>query len=187
YRDARAVQEKLVQTDPSKADHHSDLGHTLNNLGVVLGQLGHLDEALAVLERAVAEERTAFDRPPQGPGYRRGLNSAYGSLMEVQRALGRPGDSFALALERRKLWPGNAAELVRVAGDMALTASVGKDKASPEEQAERQRYADEAVATLRQALEAGYPNPQRLESDPHLASLRGREDFQELLTAFKKQ
>jgi serine/threonine-protein kinase len=186
YRDARAVQEKLVQADPARVEHHNDLGHTLNNLGVILGQLGHLDEALGVLEQAVAEERLAFDRMPQAPGYRRALNNAYGSLGEVQRALGHPADAFAPALERRKLWPGNATELVRVAGDMALTAAKDKDKASPKEQAERQRYADEAIAILRQALEAGYPNPERLESDPHLASLRSREDFQELIAAFKK-
>ena len=52
--------------------------------------------------------------------------------IDQMRALKLDGmaDAFVAALERRKLWPGNAAELVRVAGDMALTASAGKDKAS---------------------------------------------------------
>ncbi len=155
----------------------------------MLSQLGRHDEALPVLHEAVRQQRLAFDRAPHVLRYRQALSTHYATLAETARALGRPGDAAVALRERRALWPDEPRELVRVAGDLALTAAVvGKGKAdlTPEENAERDGYAEEAVAVLRQAVAVGFRDGDRLQKDPNLAVLRGRGDFQELLAGLRK-
>ena len=48
----------------------------------------------------------------------------------------------------------------------------GKADPSADEQAQRQRYADEALATLRRAVELGYRDADRLKKDPDFELLR---------------
>ncbi len=71
-----------------------------------------------------------------------------------------------------------------MARELALTADVvgrGQAELSPAQAAQRHRHADEALATLRQAVRQGYRDAERLRRDRALAALRGRADFQELL------
>ena len=90
-----------------------------------------------------------------------------------------------LARKRRDLWPDDPAELVSAAADLACAAArssaAGKADLTAQEKALRRRYADEAVATLRQAVELGYRDAERLRKDPALDSLRTRDDFRGLL------
>ena len=53
-----------------------------------------------------------------------------------------------------------------------------------EEQAERLRCADRALEALRRAAAGGYRDAARLRSEPDLALLREREDFQGLLAEY---
>ncbi len=80
--------------------------------------------------------------------------------------------------------PADAGVEYAVACDLARAAAlVGKGKPEPSEaeQSERNRYADLAMAALRQAVDCGFRDRQRLQTDRALEPLRGREDFQKLL------
>ena len=51
----------------------------------------------------------------------------------------------------------------------------------------RRLYADRAIAVLRRAVRGGFLNADILLSDPDLASIRGRDDFQEIVKELEKQ
>src|SRR5207302_11490097 len=61
------------------------------------------------------------------------------------------------------------------------TVSAGKQEPAKQEAAEARRSGAAAVKALRQAVAAGYDNAHQLKTDPRLAPLRKREDFQKLL------
>jgi eukaryotic-like serine/threonine-protein kinase len=63
------------------------------------------------------------------------------------------------------------------------SALVGAEnpKPPPSERAERQALLDQAVATLKKAIAAGFADFAFLQKDTDLDPLRGRADFQELM------
>jgi eukaryotic-like serine/threonine-protein kinase len=185
FQGARSKQEKLVAADPDSHDLHSELGATLAELSRVLGHLNRADEALAERRAAVAQDKTAFEQAPQVPGYRRALAEQYRALAEAAHETGEALDALQ---EARKLWPGNAQELFRLACDLAAAGDrVGKDKTelSEREQAERQRCDDLALDTLREAAAAGFSDAGRLQKEPRLARLRQRPAFQDVLAGLR--
>jgi serine/threonine-protein kinase len=189
YEKSRDLLEKLVRDHPKNLDFRADLGRTLNNLGLTYGQLGQIEASLAALRQAVEHQRVAFAAAPHAPRYRRALSNHYGALAEVERKKGKPSAAAAALLERRRLWPSNPDELFRVAVDQAQTAAAvgrGRERLSAEEQEERDRYADQAVETLRQARAAGLRDREAVEKHPDLTLLRDRPEFSKLMSEFRK-
>jgi hypothetical protein len=58
---------------------------------------------------------------------------------------------------------------------------------TPVELAERRRYADRALAVLRQAVALGLKDAQAVRRDPDMAPLRGRPDFERLVAELAKR
>jgi tetratricopeptide (TPR) repeat protein len=188
YRQARLVQEKLVKADPANLSFRHDLSETLGNLGLALGRLGQLNEARQLLRQGVEHERFAFTRAPEVGSFRWSLSRRLTGLASVERAAGQPAAAAAAVRESHKLWKGNASALKRTAVELAMVAAVvgrGKKVLSEAEQAEARGYEDEALAVLREALAAGYRDFAHLDTNPDLAGLRRRGDWQKLLDAFK--
>ncbi|MCI0463339.1 MAG: protein kinase [Gemmataceae bacterium] len=184
FEQARALQEKLVSDHPDNPEYRSRLGKTLNNFGLLRLNQQRLDDARPFARRAIEEQRQALARVPQSGAYRGTLTSHHRLLLEIELAAGRPAEAVATTLERRQLWPRDGNELYRVAVDLARAlALVGKDRESlsPEQQAQRARYGDQVVETLRQAIAAGFGDLQRLREDAYLEPVRSRGDFQKLL------
>lgn len=181
---ARAIAEKLVRASPANMDDRSNLGAALNNEGVLLAANGRMHEALTVYQQAIVHQQLAYDRAPEVKQYRQFLSNHLFGFSSVSRRLGQPDAAAAAALQRRQLWPGNPTELVRVAAEIAMCIPLlakGQTERSPEEQAERSRYADQAMDALRQSIAAGYTDFSRLQKAPEFAPLRARADFQQLL------
>jgi tetratricopeptide (TPR) repeat protein len=181
---AREIQERLVKANPDRYEYRHDLARTLDLTAQTLNEDGRPGEALADLHQAVEQERLALARAPAVARYSRALAGHYGTLAEAARAAGRPGESAAALLEQRRLYHDQPQELYRIACELVQTVRVagqGKAEPSAEEQAQRRHCADLAVETLREALAHGYRDLDRLRSDPALAELRDRDDFQGLL------
>ena len=66
----------------------------------------------------------------------------------------------------------------------ALLAGLGGDAKSGVTKAEAAAFADQAVASLRDAISAGWNWPNELK-EPDFEPLRGRDDFQKLLAEMK--
>jgi eukaryotic-like serine/threonine-protein kinase len=186
---ARALLTKLAADVPDTPLYASRLGGVLNNMGLALLPLKRFDEARRLLNEALEYQRKAIARAPQVGSYRRTLSKHYGTLTEIELAAGRPAEAVAAARERAELWPMDPQVQYLVGVDLAGAAALvgkGKERLSPEEEAERTGYADLAMAALRRAVAVGFRDRQRLEQNPALAPLREREDFRQLLDRLGK-
>jgi serine/threonine-protein kinase len=185
YQQSREIQEKLVAASPDHLGYRNELATTLVNLGIVQAQLDQFDDGLATLHHGIELQRVTFERAPQVPAYRHTLHALYGSLAEVERAAGHPDLAVDATLERQKLWPDNPTELFNAGRELTMAArKVGKGRAqlSDNERAERDKYCGLAVAALRQAVEHGFKDVERMRKDPDLELLRGRDEFEKLLS-----
>jgi tetratricopeptide (TPR) repeat protein len=141
---------------------------------------GHRADALSALQRH-AEALKDYDKlvelapEPERP------------LRRSTRAVGRirAGQVAAAIEEAEELAKkGDSVVLYNVACVYALASKSTKaNPISPELQA---KYAERAVALLRQAVAKGYRNAHEMKNDDDLKSLRPRDDFQKLLREIQK-
>ena len=68
----------------------------------------------------------------------------------------------------------------------AAAADTGQKDLSADEATARQHVADQAVATLREAMAAGFAAPEEIRKDPDLESVRRHPEFRELLAELTK-
>jgi serine/threonine-protein kinase len=184
FQKARAIQEELVRQEPDDIEHRANLGRTLNNLAINLWVRNRVPEFRQVIEQALDNARFLVKRQPAATVHRQLLNAHLGVLAEVEWRLGRAKESVDATLVRRKLWPDRGWEWYRAGAEIARAAGVvGKrEKAlTPALEAEKRRYLDLAMDSLRGAASLGFRDAGRLRRDPDLAALRDRADFRALL------
>ena len=105
-------------------------------------------------------------------------------LGQYYRAVDRPAEAAATALKRRRERPNDPKQLFAAACDLAACVPLvgqGATQLTGDQEAERTKYADEAVETLRQAVKSGFKNAKSLRETETLAPLRDRADFQDLI------
>jgi WD40 repeat protein/tetratricopeptide (TPR) repeat protein len=183
---ALTIRERLVKESPEVPDLHSDLGATLNDLGIVLRDSGRLKEARRLLEEAVTHQRAALQKNPGHPTYRLFLRIHYFYLAET---LVRSGDhAEASRLAGRVVQGAPDPRMGGFWGAGLLARCMTLVEKDPRLSAERRRqlgqsYGDAALKFLRQAIEGGFKITGSLKDHPDLKPLRGRPDFQKLVTA----
>jgi serine/threonine-protein kinase len=189
FEEARRIQEGLVREQPDNIEFRWDLGLTLNNLGFNWMVRRQPARARAFVQQAIASSRVLVQRAPEIARHRGLLSTHYGLLGEIERRLGRPAAAAEAVRARAGLWPDGALDLFKCAIEMARVGGiVGKGRAalSAEEQAQRQRYHDEAMALLRRSARLGFADVQWLRDDHDLGPLRGRPDFPAVAAAVEK-
>jgi tetratricopeptide (TPR) repeat protein len=129
-----------------------------------------LTDALRLLP-APASQGIAIDSYPDGDSI-----LALVMLGKFYRDRGRLADAFELARRRARYWPRDARQLFEAAAEMACCAA----------DIDRAEYLDEALATLRRALDRGYCNVEELKTDPRLARARTRRAFGLLVSLCEK-
>jgi tetratricopeptide (TPR) repeat protein len=190
YEQARDVVVRLVKAHPDRAAYHEELCSVLNNLGLTYQQLGDPRRGRQTLRQAAEEGRLAVEQAGHVERNRRTLDLAYRSLAAVERDLGLLDEAAATISKRLKLWPGDAHALYSAAREYALTAAqAGKGKTPPsaDDQARRRWYTGQALDTLRRAVAAGFRDVKRLRSDTALESVRGRDEFRQLVAELEKK
>jgi serine/threonine protein kinase/tetratricopeptide (TPR) repeat protein len=96
---ALTIREGLVKNEPDNPEDQSNLGATLNNIGVLLSQKEHHKEALLMYRRAAAHQAVAFSRSPQTTLYGRFLAINYTNVAHTEFRLGLK-DQALRALEK---------------------------------------------------------------------------------------
>ena len=186
---ARGVQQQLTAQMPNNLDLQCAFGHTLDQLAVFLWIDGQKAEALAMSQQALAHLRAAYDKSsreksPHFADYRAALSNNYTNLAKFQRDSGKPAEAAALALEQRKLWPDDAGELYKVAGELALSAAAN-DGASAQPTAgapvDRRQLVQQTIEVLQQAVAAGFDKFDELQKDQRFKILAGEEAFKQML------
>jgi serine/threonine protein kinase/tetratricopeptide (TPR) repeat protein len=89
HRKALALRETLVREFPDDPEARNNLGGTLNNIGVMLNERAHEQDALAMYLRAVEQGEAAFARAPQVIVYGQYLGTQYRNVTRMLQLLGR--------------------------------------------------------------------------------------------------
>ena len=142
YQEATEINERLVALDPDNLEFQSHLAEAVNNLGIVLLDRGKNELALEAFRKAIAHERPVFEKAPQVPKYRMFLFNPTLNVSQAMRALGRPDDAVAAALEARALAAGQPEDLVNVARELSQSAALAEGRT------DRVHFANLAVETF---------------------------------------
>ncbi|HEV3136550.1 MAG TPA: tetratricopeptide repeat protein, partial [Pirellulales bacterium] len=196
YGDALESYQSVVSIVKKLADGHSDnlayrsmLGTALDKRSVVLWLLDRRAEALESAAQATVPLLGALDDAPRVVQYRLNLSDNFFNRAKFERASGRPAQAVALTMERKKLWPDDARELYKAVCELAESAqAVGGGKPlSPQERQKREKYVDDAVQILKDAIAAGLDDLSAVRRESRLEVLHSHPGFQELLTTPEKK
>jgi eukaryotic-like serine/threonine-protein kinase len=189
-RKALAIQQKLADDNPAVPIFRDRLAIALTYLGDVVRSNGRAAEAKGCYDRAISLEEPQLkeDRTDTLHRYylvcairRRGLalrdlGDAAGAAADTRRALtlcdGLPTAFYPSWFETACC----RATLAGLAGQDGAGVSVAEGKDA----------ADQAMALLKKAADAGYRNSDALRTESALDALRKREDFKKLLEAVDK-
>jgi serine/threonine protein kinase/tetratricopeptide (TPR) repeat protein len=173
--------EKLAQEHPDVLEYVYDQGHCYSLLASAAEPAGRSDVALARCAKAIEILEQVVRR-----GYSQGRRDLFNA--RVQRALvllGRGNharateEANALAAQEG-LSPNNLFNITCVFARSSAVAQKDTKLSAADRASVRARYADRAIDFLRQAVGKGFQNAVLLKTDPDLAPLRSREDFQKL-------
>jgi serine/threonine protein kinase len=145
-----------MENAPERGRHEEMLSYVWDRLGKARWNLGQRDQALAAFRRFAAAKRRVFEREPSNL-HRQLLTKSYNKLVFYGARGGDLRGAADAIRERSKLWPGDAKQLVQSAEDfetLAEQVTAGSHgHASPEDQAERDKYLAESQR-IRQAAKA---------------------------------
>jgi eukaryotic-like serine/threonine-protein kinase len=174
---------------------HAEFARALNNLGLAKALTGKLHDGRSDIDQGKKIRERLLADQPLNIEYRSDLARSYYHLARLNVLAGAIADAIASIRKSEELYTGippKGPEDIYFKGCIkALECGlVGKGKKaqelSPAERGERQRFALEAIALLREAAAAGFSNPSHFKNDPALEPLRSRQDFQELLQSLGK-
>jgi tetratricopeptide (TPR) repeat protein len=181
---ARAIMQKLADANPAITEFQFHLAATHRDIGRLYAREKRFTEAFAALDRCLAIDQKLADAHPTITWYTSDL--AHGHVYRGWAHV-RAGHAALAAADLRRaltLWDKAQAADVETRFErgraLALLAGLSADGKSGVSAAEAATFADQAVAALRDALEAGWGQYDELK-EPDFDVLRGRADFQKLL------
>jgi tetratricopeptide (TPR) repeat protein len=184
FREALPVLQKLADGNPADTEFRNDLAWSQYQLGWLLARRQRFAEALTALDAALVMLQQLAEADPKNAEYANYLG--YGHTYRGW-ALARSGQPSKAAADLRRaagLWAKvpalDIAARFERSRALALLAGLGGDAKSGVTKDEAAAFADQAVAALRDAINAGWNWPNELK-EPDFDALRGRDDFQKLL------
>jgi eukaryotic-like serine/threonine-protein kinase len=182
---AAAIRQNLVEHHPAVTEYQRNLAKSFNDIGYRLRQTGKPAEALASYKKALAIQQKLADTHPKDPHYQGDLANSVASLGAFERGDGHPASAAAFFRQAigilERFQSRDPIDLYNLACCDAMLAGVAADRGSGMTAANASAAADKAMAALRDAVAAGYRNVAGIKSDPDLAVLRPRADFQQLM------
>ena len=180
-----AIFQKLADANPTVPQYQFDLAQAHNNFGRLLARQKRFAEAFTHLDIGLAMRQKLAEADPENTAY---TNRLGWSHADRGRALARSGQPSKAAADLRRaveLWAKDPALDLETRFErsraLALLASLGGDAKSGVTKAEAARFADQAVAALRDAINAGLSQLDELK-EPDFDPVRGRDDFKRLLS-----
>jgi tetratricopeptide (TPR) repeat protein len=153
---ARRTIEGWVRAAPDDPRRDDGLNGAWERIGKARWSLGHRDQALAAFWESAAVQKRVFEREPSNHMIRVCLSQCYNRLAYYGSSAGDLRGAARAILERTKLWPDNANQLIKTSEELndlaGQVTSRGRGHLSVEDQAERDRYLAES-RRVRQAAE----------------------------------
>jgi serine/threonine protein kinase len=190
YQASLALRNDLAARFPHDSDYRIHLAETLVNLARLRQQGRDLVRARALLEQAHPHCQAALKVHPHHWAYRQIYRMNLGTLGGV---LGDLGEYQAAAEAAEKLKTMGFDPIVEPYDAACifsrLVAAVGRDSKLPAGTRQRlaKTYADQALDSLRRAVQLGFKDAAHMKKNTDLDALRHREDFQKLLAALEKK
>jgi tetratricopeptide (TPR) repeat protein len=185
FQKAFEFHEVLAERFPTVPNYRSELGGTLNNLAMVRLNQGNLTEARQLLERAITHQRAALRVNPQNAIYLEFLSNHYAVLAEVLVRGKQHAAAAQAAVDLAGVRPRNGEDAYDAAGLLVQCMTAAQEDqslAKPRRDQLSQRYAEQSLNLLREAVKRGFKELERFKKDKELDPLRMRPDFQRLLT-----
>jgi serine/threonine-protein kinase len=183
YSKALAVFQKLANANPTVPYYQRSLATLHNELGRILARQKRFAEAFPALEAGLAIRRELVKADPKHPLHTNHLGYSHafrGCALVWSNQRSKAAGDLRRALE---LWaqgpapdPETPFERARARALLAGLAGEAQSGVTKEEAA---AFADQAVASLREAINAGYLFAGELK-EPDFDPLRGRDDFRKL-------
>jgi tetratricopeptide (TPR) repeat protein len=192
----RLAQEAVPRVRKQYGTKHRNVAVLLSTLGAARLQQKNYSQVEQILREALAIFRQQggdpifskaldlFRRQSSSKPVDAEMEEALGNLVRFYQATGRPAAAVATALERPKEWSHNPEQLYRAACEVAQSVPLVGNKNGPltgEQRVQRQRFADQAVELIGQAIGDGFGNVKQLQSDQALAPIRAHTKFQKMV------
>jgi tetratricopeptide (TPR) repeat protein len=184
YAHARVALKKLAADNPAVTEYRFELAWVHNTLGELYARQGRFAEAFAELDEGLSLRQKLAASEPGKALYADHLGYSYAYRGAAHVRAGHAAEAAADLRQAVGLWekekdpnPETRFERARA---LALLAGLGADAKSGVRPAEAARFAEQAVAALRDATAAGLEQPDELK-EPDFDALRRREDFRQLL------
>ena len=183
---ARDLLSTLADDYADEPAYRSSLAALLNNQALALAGAGRQNDALAIYPQAIEKQREASKRRPELASMQEVLSKLYYNYGQSLSAVGRWSDALDTAVARREVWQKNGERLVGVAAEMAQMADDRQGEASQSlTDSLRQKVNNEAIDTLYQARDCGWPQGIDLAADKRFAKLHTNERFAALVAELK--
>jgi tetratricopeptide (TPR) repeat protein len=184
YHNGLEIIQKLADTNPTIPEYRSDLARGYYRTGSVLARQGRLEDALSSHDKGLALLQQLVDAHPENARYTQFMGVSLTLRGAAHLRTGHPAEGAtdlrqALDLHARNKNPDveDRFERSRV---FAMLAGLGGNAKSGVTAVEAAAFADQAVAALRDAIQAGWGQYDELK-EPDFDAIRGREDFKKLL------
>jgi serine/threonine protein kinase len=184
YQQALDIWQKLANANPGVPHFQTGLALGHNCLGRLHAQEKRFTEAFSALDRGLALCQKLEAAEPKNTLYTNqlGLSHAYCGWAHIRA--GHPAEAAADLRRALALWekgkPSERNMLFERGRALALLAGLAADGKSGVTSAEAAAFADQAVAALRDAVQAGWGQTSELE-ESDFDALRGRDGFKKLL------
>jgi tetratricopeptide (TPR) repeat protein len=192
YQKAKAIEARTVLENPDLRVNRTALARLHHEIGRILTRLKRFDEALAEYEPALRTYESDVARDPSSFRPRRNLAYLYFDQGRVHRGAGREREAAAAWRRALPMFEevanSQAVDPYDRACVQAICAAIvgnAADPLPPADQARRERFAEAAVAALREAVRGGYHSVPMVESDPDFDAIREREDFKALMAELR--
>ena len=173
FKQANVMYSQLNADYPSNPSYLSGRAALLNNEGLVLAGDGHYEKADEVYRHAEFLQTQVVALFPQSRSIKDTLSRIYYNHGQTLIALENWDAAIDTATKRRDLWRANGEQLTRVAGEYLDISALAPDSF---QEALRTRV----IATLHEALDAGYSPPTGLDEDERFVAIRGWAESQTL-------
>jgi eukaryotic-like serine/threonine-protein kinase len=185
---ARDLLSTLADDYADEPAYRSSLAALLNNQALALAGAGRQNDALAIYPQAIEKQREAFQQRPELASMQEVLSKLYYNYGQSLGAVGRWSDALDAAVARREVWRKNGERLIGVAAEMAQMAEDSQGEASRSlTDSLRQKVNNEAIDTLYQARDCGWPQGIDLAADKRFAKLHTNERFAALVAELKSK
>jgi hypothetical protein len=185
WTEARDLLAPLAREFPQDADNHRYLGITLGNLGWLCSSRKDWQAARPLYEEAAASLRQALQPNPNSPPLLRALRTQYQSLAETRLQLGEHAAAADAAVALSGVREARAQDFYHAACFLARCAVLADKDERLSTEARRSaanRYVEQALDQLRNALSQANPHIDRLPDEPIIfRPLENHPEFKRLL------